>query len=107
MSDRQPKIESLLRELAASFVLTEANPNPLITITRVAMSSDLRKATIFLTTIPEEREQDALIFMKRTATELRDHIKKNSGLKSIPHLEFFIDGDERIRQHGGAPGEEQ
>lgn len=99
MSDRHQKLESFIRELTARFILTEANSDPLITITHVNISEDSRKATVFFTTIPEDREQDALIFMKRTATDLRDYIKKHSNMKMIPHLEFFIDGDERIRQH--------
>ena len=99
MSERQLKVESLLRELAANFVVTEANPNPLITVTAVSVSPDLRNATIFFTTIPEDREQDALIFMKRYASEMRQYIKKNSNLKVIPNLKFSIDSGERARQY--------
>lgn len=99
MSERHQRIESLLRELVASFIAFEANTNPLITITHTSLSPDLRRATIFFTTIPEDKEQDALVFLKRFGGELRQHIKKNSDLKIIPHLDFSIDGGERARQH--------
>lgn len=92
-------MESLLRELVATFVVAEANPNPLITITRVSVSPNLRDATVFFTTIPDNREQDALVFMKRAGTELRDHIKKRSNLKYIPNFVFEVDGGERARQY--------
>ncbi len=99
MSDRQQKMEGLIQELIAAFVLTEANPNPLITITRVTTDEKTRKATVFFTTIPEDREQDALIFLKRFAGEIRHFILKKGRLRNVPHLEFSIDGEERDRQH--------
>lgn len=99
MSERQQRIESLLQELTASFVVSEANPNPLITITKTSVSPDLRNVTIYFTTIPDDREQDALIFLKRSGTSLRQYIKKKSNLKVIPSFKFEIDGEERFRQH--------
>lgn len=101
MSERQQRVESLLRELTASFIATEANPNPLITITRVSVAPELKNATVYFTTIPEERENDALIFLKRSGTALRDHVKKHSDLRFIPNFRFEVDGSERIRQHFG------
>ncbi|OGG85714.1 hypothetical protein A2392_02875 [Candidatus Kaiserbacteria bacterium RIFOXYB1_FULL_46_14] len=99
MSERTERVESLLCQLVAAYVVAEANPNPLITITKVSISPDLRNATVFLTTIPEDREQDAVIFMKRSATDLRNHIKKRTNLKFIPNFVFEIDSGERARQY--------
>lgn len=99
MSDRHLRVESLIRELVASFVVTEANPNPLITITNVSTSPDYRNATIYFTTIPTEKEQDALIFLQRAATHIRQHVKKKSNLKIIPNFKFSVDSGERARQH--------
>lgn len=87
-----------MRELVASFIVVEANPDPLITVTHVTTSSDYKNASVYFTTIPEDREQDALIFLKRSGTALRQHIKKKSDLKFIPNLTFLIDGGERARQ---------
>lgn len=98
MSDRNLRITSLLRELAASFIVTEANPNPLITVTNVTISPDYRNSTIYFTTIPEDKEQDALVFLKRSGRAMRQHIKKKSNLKIIPNFTFEIDGGERARQ---------
>ncbi len=96
----------MLRELTATFLVNEANPNPLITVTRVTISPDYRNSTIYFTTIPEDREQDALIFLKRSGSLLRDFVKKKSNLKVIPNFTFSIDGEERVRQHFGGPEEE-
>lgn len=97
--DRHDRVEALLQEMIASFVQREANPNPLITITRVKTAPDYRRATAYFTTIPDDREADALIFLKRSAKDVRYHIKKTSDLKIIPHLEFEVDYGERHRQH--------
>lgn len=99
MNDRKSKVEQLIKEAVATFVLHEANTDPLITITRVDMSPDLKRALIFFTAIPDAKEQDALIFLKRTASELRNFLKENARLKRIPHLDFFIDAGEKHRQH--------
>ena len=97
--DRHTRVESLIREMAANFIQAEANPNPLITVTHVATSPDYRKATIFVTTIPEGREEDVLVFLKRHGGDMRQLIKKKSDLKIIPHLDFEVDHGERHRQH--------
>lgn len=99
MSDRHQRVTSLLQELAATYIQHEANTNPLITITRVSTSPDYRSVTIFFTTLPEGKEADAEIFLKRHGSELRQYIKKKSNLKIIPNLEFMLDVGERHRQH--------
>ncbi len=99
MSERQGRVGNIIQECAARFVQQEANTNPLITITRVDISPDLKRAIIFFTTIPDGKEQDALIFLKRSASLMRQFLKENARMKRIPHLDFFIDAGERHRQH--------
>lgn len=99
MSERHERVVSLLQELIAKFIQHEANTNPLITVTHVDASPDYKNTTIFFTTIPEGKEEDALIFLKRHAKDLRHYIKKQSDLKVIPHLEFAVDLGERHRQN--------
>jgi ribosome-binding factor A len=99
MSERQGRVGNLIQECAARFIQHEANTNPLITVTRVDISPDLKRAIIFFTTIPDGKEADALIFLKRSASELRQYLKENAKMKRIPHLEFMLDAGERHRQH--------
>ncbi len=98
-SDRHDRVAELIKEQAATFIQHEANTSPLITVTRVSISPDYRRATILFTTIPDNKEQAALIFLMRSAKELRTYIKRKCNLKIIPHLEFMIDAGERHRQH--------
>ena len=97
--DKHDRVRSILSELVAHFIREEANPDPLITVTNISISPDYRKATVFLTTIPESGEEPALGFLRRKGSDLRNFLKKKSKLKIIPHIEFEIDRGERHRQH--------
>ena len=99
MSERQAKVGNLLKEHIATFVLHEANTNPMITITRVDISPDLKRGIVFFTTIPDGREDDALVFLKRSGTGMRNYLKRKAQFKRIPHLDFMVDAGERHRQH--------
>ena len=99
MNDRHHTVAEIIREQAALFVRNEANTNPLITITREDVAPNFRAAIILFTTIPAEREADALIFLQRHAREMRGAIKKNTSLKYLPLLSFAVDNGERHRQH--------
>lgn len=77
----------------------EANTDPLITITHVDASPDFKNAVVYFTTIPTEKENDALIFLKRCGTELRSYLRQKMPMKAMPHFAFSIDYGERHRQH--------
>jgi ribosome-binding factor A len=98
-NDRHIRVASLLKEFAATFIAHEANTDPMITVTRVGISPDYKNTTVYITTIPDGRASDALIFLQRHAGELRQHIKKKSNLKIIPHIQFEVDYGEIHRQH--------
>lgn len=99
MLDRHIRLTALIKELAATFIQQEANTDPMITVTNVDISPDQRRAIIFVTTIPDGREEDALVFLKRNGTELRNYLKRKARIKHIPHIEFMVDAGERHRQH--------
>lgn len=97
--DKNEKVRGMLMEVVARFIREEANTDPLITVTNVVVSPGFRHVKILVTTIPDSKEADALIFLKRKSSDLRSYIKKHARLKHIPHIEFEIDYGERHRQH--------
>ena len=99
MDNRHQTVSEIIRSVVAEYIRAEANTNPLITVTRVDVAPNFRRALILITTIPEGREEDALIFLKRHAREMRGALKKNTKLKYLPHLEFALDKGERHRQY--------
>jgi ribosome-binding factor A len=97
--DRHDRALSVLSTLIAEFIRNEANTNPLITLTRIDAAPDMKRAIVMVTAYPTEREDAAIIFLKRKGTDMREYIKKHGRLRHIPHLEFMIDYGERNRQH--------
>ena len=77
----------------------EANRNSLITVTRVQMSEDGKRATIYITVFPEPGEQAALAFANRNRGELGKFLSARTRGMRIPHIEFAIDlGDKNRRR---------
>lgn len=97
--DRNERLMSLFRELAAEFIRNEANTPPLITVTAARISPDLGHATIFVTVYPEKDEEHAINFLKRKGSEFRGFVKKKGHLKVIPFFEFEVDFGEKNRLH--------
>jgi ribosome-binding factor A len=98
MTVRHERIVELLRHLAAQFLSRESDRSSLITVTRATLSSDLSRATIFVSVLPAEGEDRAIGFMKRRRTDFREFVKANCDLKRVPTLDFDIDRGEKNRQ---------
>lgn len=98
-SERQEKVEEMLTGHVAAFIRKEANTNPLITITRCDIARDFKNATIYFTTIPEDKQDAAGIYLHRLGGDLRRYIKKHVHLRQIPFFSFSVDYGERHRQH--------
>ncbi len=95
---RNDRMANLIKELAASFLGRENNKTSLITVTSATCSPDLKRATIYITVLPETKEQNALEFAKRKRPELREFLKKNMTTKIIPFIDIMIDLGEKNRQ---------
>ena len=98
MTNRNEKVANLIKELSAQFLSRESNRTSLITVIHATVSPDLKRATVFITVLPETKEVGALQFSKRKVGELREFLKKNMTTKTIPFLEIVIDKGEKNRQ---------
>lgn len=98
MGLKHEKVKVLLREFAADFVSRESNKKSLITVTRTDISKDYKKSTIFVTTLPESAEKEAVTFLNRKKWDFREFVKKKSKLRIIPEFDFKIDQGEKARQ---------
>jgi ribosome-binding factor A len=95
---RQEKVANQIKELTAQFLGRENNKTSLITVTSLTVSPDLKRATIFITVLPNSKEKPALDFIRRKLKDLREHLKKNMPIKIIPFLDVAIDLGEKNRQ---------
>ena len=98
MLQRNEKIAQFVKELAAQFLARESNRTSLVTVTSCNTSPDMKRATIFITVMPESKEKEALEFAKRNRAELREFLKKNMETKIIPFIDIEIDRGEKNRQ---------
>lgn len=96
MSKRQNKVNSLIRQLAASFTSKELG-GAIITITRVETSKDLKSAKILVSIFPENKEVEVFKVLKEKTNELYKYIGSRIRMKFLPHLEFEIDRGEKSR----------
>jgi ribosome-binding factor A len=98
MTQRNEKLANLIKELSAQFLNRENNGTSLITVTACTTYPDLKRATVFITVLPDSKEHDALDFSKRKRPELREFLKKNLKTKIIPFVDIQIDMGEKNRQ---------
>jgi ribosome-binding factor A len=59
-SKRQTQIAQRVKEIAQDFFTRESSGASLITITNAEVSPDLRQGTIYITVLPESKEEMAL-----------------------------------------------
>lgn len=95
---RQHKIEEHIKEIAAQFIERESNKTTLVTVTRVELQDRGRSAMIYITVLPESGEDSALNFLKRKRADLRQVVKKQLNIQTIPFLDVMIDTGEKARQ---------
>ena len=95
---KKEKMNEILARLAADFVLREATPASLITITRVELTPSGKVADLYFTTLPENQEDTALKFLERKGSEFMHFVRDKSKIGIIPHLRWKIDYGERNRQ---------
>ncbi len=90
-TDRTHKIEEYIKEIASVFIERESNKSALITVTRVEVYDRGRSAMIYISVMPENGEDSAINFLKRKRAELRDALKKQLNIRTIPFIDVQID----------------
>lgn len=97
-TQRQLKVNEELKKVAQDFFQRNSSGSSMITVTAADVSKDLKKANIYITVLPQDKELAALDFAKRMRTDMRSDIKKRLPIKSIPFVEIEIDEGEKTRQ---------
>lgn len=98
MTLRQDKIRENIKNITAQFLEAESNRTSLITVTGSNVSSDLKKATVFISVLPDSEEEAVLNFVKRKRKDLRHYLQNKLKMRSIPFLDFEIDYGEKNRR---------
>ena len=97
MSFKKERFEEILKHLAAEFLSIYSNRVSMVTVTRVEAKETVNKATVFVTVLPESKEEAAMDFLKRNRSDFRAYVKYNARLMKIPFFDFEIDRGEKAR----------
>lgn len=89
---------SFVKSAGAELLETESNGEALITVTSCNVSPDLKNATLYISVLPEEKENAALGFCKRRRAKLRQALKKNLHTKVVPFVDIELDMGEKNRR---------
>ena len=95
---RHEKLQDALRQVAAEFLVREAGPQSLITVTGVHLSDTDNQAAILITVLPDSQEEAALQFANRNRAEFGEFFTKRVRGVRPPHIEFILDRGEKNRQ---------
>lgn len=91
---RVKKIESLIREAAAGFILHELNDPRLgfITVTKVECTDDLSQATIYVSVLGTDAQRRTSMRGLHDAGKLvRGRIGQVLGIRRVPEIQFILD----------------
>jgi len=95
---RNEKIKNVVKEVAALYIEKESGPSSMITVTRVLLSDDGKRATIMVSILPPEKEKAAYGFIRRNLGDIRKQLTKTLRINPIPFLDVQIDAGEKNRQ---------
>lgn len=95
---KDEKSISLISKFAAEYFSIESNNDSMMTITKTEMLDSRRRALVFFTALPIEKEDGALKFAKRRERDFRQFIMKKKSFGFVPRISFAIDQGEHNRQ---------
>jgi len=95
---KDEKIASLISKFAAEYFSIEANADSLITVTKTDALDKGRRALVFFTALPKEKEPEALAFAKRRRNDFRQYVMNKKSFGFTPRIDFCIDQGEHNRQ---------
>jgi ribosome-binding factor A len=95
---KDEKSSALISKFAAEYFSIESNKDSLMTVTKTEILDKGRRAIVFFTTLPREKEGGALEFAKRRERDFRRFIMSKKSFGFAPKISFCIDEGEHNRQ---------
>jgi len=95
---KDEKYASLISKFAAEYFEIESSKNSLLTVIKTDILDRGKRAIVFFTALPREREPEALEFAKRRRQDFRRFIMTKKSFGFAPKIDFAIDEGEHNRQ---------
>jgi ribosome-binding factor A len=87
-----------LRKEVSNYLARESNGTSLLTVTRVDISDNMKFCTLFISVLPENKETEAIHFVKRSMKELQEYLREHVRVARLPFLSVELDKGEKLRQ---------
>jgi len=98
MTQRQEHVKGQLLQFAGDFISQESNRESLVTVTDADVSPNFSNATIYITVMPEEKEQEVIHFLMRRGRDFRTFVMSKTNMKRVPYFDFKIDEGDKNRR---------
>lgn len=95
---KDEKFASLLLRFAGEYFSLESSKDSLMTMTKAEIFNRGKRAIIFFTTLPRDKEKEALEFAKRRKRDFRQFVMEKKSFGFTPQIDFAIDLGELNRQ---------
>jgi ribosome-binding factor A len=93
MKNRLARVRELLKRELGSIILRDLKfTSPLVTVSGVDITPDLKNAHVFISAlgVPHERSE-AIEVLEKNRTLLQSELSKRVVIKNTPHLHFHLD----------------
>ncbi len=93
MSDRIAKVNKLLKQEVGKLMLEDVDfaAGMVVTVIRADTSADLHYGDIYVSVMPEAKEQEALDTLSGSVYAMQQKINKRLNMKPVPMIRFRID----------------
>jgi ribosome-binding factor A len=91
MSKRIKRVNQLIKKTLSNILLKELDfvKEVIITVTRVNTASDLSKASVFISVIPEEQIKQVMRSLNKNIYHLQQKMNKKLVMKCVPKIIFI------------------
>ncbi|MCP6726957.1 MAG: 30S ribosome-binding factor RbfA [Patescibacteria group bacterium] len=93
MNQRIKQINELLQREVGSLIAKESElpEGAVITITRVDASPNLQQAKVYISVIPEEQKENALLLLRRNIFNIQQDLNKRLHMRPVPKIIWVDD----------------
>src|SRR3989344_6846137 len=98
-SRRKERLGPVIKEELSKIFLRELDVEPgvIVSITSVEISIDQKKACIYLTFLPSEKEGDIFPYIQKCRDEMQYLLVRRLQMKFVPDIVFVVDKGEKAR----------
>ncbi|MBI2624893.1 MAG: 30S ribosome-binding factor RbfA [Candidatus Nealsonbacteria bacterium] len=91
MSRRIERVNKVILEELSKILKREVefSPGVLVTITRVETSQDLRQASVYISTIPEEKKKEVFGLIRKNIYQIQGLLNQAFKIKIMPRISFL------------------